>query len=255
MASELPTIAVLVDVGDQDLRSRCAALVECGELLRTAHDHPFDLLIADVDSGRWLEDGRPAGSLAVGGQVSAADASLEQDFTDREFWLAVSLLQQVIQLRALQRSRREREATLDKLAHTDPLTGLPNRRAWEGRPAGDPRRRAIVFLDVDGLKTINRDHGHEGGDRVLSAVGAAVRSSIRNADLPARLGGDEFVVLLEDVNLPTAQTVTCRLVREVNRAASAALAAPVTISAGLAAGDDDDALAAADREMRQAKLD
>jgi diguanylate cyclase (GGDEF)-like protein len=85
----------------------------------------------------------------------------------------------------------------------DALTGLPNRAHFEARleevcraHQGEPGGFALLFLDLDGFKAINDDHGHATGDAVLREAAVALKSSLRDADLIARLGGDEFVVLL-----------------------------------------------------------
>jgi diguanylate cyclase (GGDEF)-like protein/PAS domain S-box-containing protein len=86
---------------------------------------------------------------------------------------------------------------LEQLAATDPLTGLFNRRAFEQALAdlsGQPF--ALLSVDVDQLKPINDEYGHEAGDVVLQTVAKALQSLVRDNDLVARMGGDEFAVLL-----------------------------------------------------------
>jgi diguanylate cyclase (GGDEF)-like protein len=85
------------------------------------------------------------------------------------------------------------------LARRDPLTGLPNRRAFEERlklalTAGGGGL-AVLFLDLDHFKPVNDSHGHAVGDTLLKSVGARLAGLLREGDLAARLGGDEFVVL------------------------------------------------------------
>lgn len=95
---------------------------------------------------------------------------------------------------------RERDA-MRSLAHTDPLTGVPNRRglqtalvaALEERP--ENRLVALFLLDLDGFKPVNDTHGHEMGDELLVAVTRRLQGHVRQSDLVARLGGDEFVVV------------------------------------------------------------
>src|SRR5437870_7817361 len=86
---------------------------------------------------------------------------------------------------------------------TDPLTGLPNRRSldrqFEAGLAHALRAKtsfSIVVLDLDRLKEINDTYGHEAGDRAIRAVGAVLRSTVRESDVCARFAGDEFIVVL-----------------------------------------------------------
>ncbi len=98
------------------------------------------------------------------------------------------------------RVQRERDA-LRSLAHSDPLTDLPNRRGLDiALNAALPKARpggllAVYVLDLDGFKPVNDRYGHDVGDRLLVAVTARLREHLRHADTVARIGGDEFVVM------------------------------------------------------------
>ncbi len=86
-------------------------------------------------------------------------------------------------------------------AHHDPLTGLGNRahlveRAAELVGDGAPGTATLLFVDLDGFKPVNDEHGHEAGDRVLVEIGRRLRDLAGDAAVVARLGGDEFAVLL-----------------------------------------------------------
>ena len=92
-------------------------------------------------------------------------------------------------------------------SHTDPLTGLANRRSldrqFETGLAHAMRTHgsvSVVVLDMDRLKEINDTYGHEAGDRALRTIGSALKSTVRQNDLCARFAGDEFVVVLWDCN-------------------------------------------------------
>ncbi|WP_308120722.1 putative bifunctional diguanylate cyclase/phosphodiesterase [Paractinoplanes bogorensis] len=91
---------------------------------------------------------------------------------------------------------RERESHFRELAHTDPLTGLANRRGLQRalRESGDSR--VLVGIDLDGFKTVNDMRGHDVGDAVLAEVGDRLRHNLLDGDVAARLGGDEFAVLM-----------------------------------------------------------
>jgi len=106
---------------------------------------------------------------------------------------------------------------LENLARIDPLTGLPNRRAWDealsgaiARSARDGRSLSVAVLDIDAFKEFNDTHGHQAGDRVLQETAAAWRAELRDGDVLARWGGDEFALL---VNAPAAGAQ--RLVRRL----------------------------------------
>ena len=100
---------------------------------------------------------------------------------------------------------KEHERALEQVAHYDALTGLPNRVLLADRlehamtqAARRGQRLAVVYLDLDEFKLINDRYGHEVGDRVLTAVTARMKQTLREEDTLARVGGDEFVALLAD---------------------------------------------------------
>lgn len=103
---------------------------------------------------------------------------------------------------------REREANerIEILAHYDPLTGLPNRtllREQTAEAIEEARDRgsalAMLFIDLDGFKTINDSFGHATGDTLLKAAAARLHQNLRNNDLFGRFSGDEFIVVLRDL--------------------------------------------------------
>jgi diguanylate cyclase len=115
-------------------------------------------------------------------------------------WMAVLGLRVQAIHRSADRARVEGDA-LRKLALTDALTGLPNRRGLQERlsallPQAEPGKLlALYLLDLDGFKPVNDRHGHDVGDALLIAVGQRLQAQLRGTDVVARLGGDEFVVL------------------------------------------------------------
>jgi len=149
------------------------------------------------------------------------------------------------------RARKEMEARnaellamLELQALTDPLTTLPNRRAFEREANGAAARAAraaapvtVGIADVDHFKAINDRHGHAVGDAVLRAVAEAICAVARDGDVVARLGGEEFGLLFPNTSLAQARQVAERI-----RRAIAAISLPlayggqvnVTVSIGLA---------------------
>ncbi len=104
---------------------------------------------------------------------------------------------------------KEHQSQLEHIAHYDALTGLPNRvlladRLQQAMAQGLRRDKfiAVLFLDLDGFKTVNDVHGHKIGDELLVAISQRMRMVLREGDTLARIGGDEFVAVLVDLEQP-----------------------------------------------------
>jgi diguanylate cyclase (GGDEF)-like protein/PAS domain S-box-containing protein len=130
--------------------------------------------------------------------------------------------QRVVGLRMDISQRKQTEQRLELLAHTDPLTGVCNRRrflvladdelssaARHGHPV------ALMMMDLDYFKAINDQFGHAGGDTVLCAFVEAARSEMRQGDVLARVGGEEFAALLSHTDHDGALGLSHRLLRRV----------------------------------------
>jgi diguanylate cyclase (GGDEF)-like protein/PAS domain S-box-containing protein len=161
-------------------------------------------------------------------------------------------------------ARKAREARLTEAAHTDPLTGLPNRRALKAAAPGRMVSRiggpatCIALIDIDHFKRINDDHGHDVGDEMLCSLARIARRIMRKHDLVARIGGEEFVLLLPGTSIGDALAICDRLRHEVSIAVTNTSAGPVkmTISGGVALlGPEgmDAALREADEALYRAK--
>lgn len=150
------------------------------------------------------------------------DASRSLVELNRQYEQLVRQLERVIEEKeALAEQLREANDRLRVLAVTDPLTGLPNKRAFEdalvrdlARADRDGTALCLLVVDLDFFKRINDTHGHATGDDVLRAVSAVLQSTLRAGDLPARLGGEEFGVIL-----PSTEVDGGRIVAERTRAA------------------------------------
>jgi len=162
---------------------------------------------------------------------------------------------------------RQQTEKLAEMAHTDPLTGLANRRHLIEqldreftRARRYQRPLSLLYLDLDGFKAINDHFGHLFGDEILRNAAVSMRSVLRTTDLLARIGGDEFAVLLPETTIKGAMGVANKLRRALTAfSANLGTAVPIlTFSAGVAQmrpEDEsfDDLLARADDIQYQAK--
>lgn len=163
---------------------------------------------------------------------------------------------------------KEHERKLEHIAQHDALTGLPNRVLLADRlqqSMAQARRRgkwlAVAFLDLDGFKAINDNHGHKAGDHLLVVVANNMEKTLREGDTIARLGGDEFVAVLFD--LPDKESSEPMLIRLLAAAAEPVQFGEITLQVSASLGvtfypqtqdvDADQLLRQADQAMYQAK--
>jgi diguanylate cyclase len=206
------------------------------------------------------------------GTLCAASRSRRPLAPDTHHVLALfsRLIAQQMEREALLQELQAANLALNAHATTDPLTGLPNRRALreaitEALQEAYPTRRpvSLAFIDLDGFKAINDRHGHEAGDQFLKAVASRLGAAMRSGDRVGRWGGDEFLVLFDPSieRSPSLDEIGARL--EATTAGRYALGT-VTVdyagaSAGLAASspgetDVDALIARADTAMYARKL-
>lgn len=157
----------------------------------------------------------------------------------------------------------ERSDWFERMAHTDPLTGLANERTVGrilelelARAARQASEVSIVMFDVDDFQATNREGGHQAGDDVLRRVAAVLAESVRLVDTVGRIGGDEFVLVAPG----SAGLTVARRVLEGIVSLPAVAGRPITVSAGVARfptdGTDANALIeAAKAALAQARAD
>ena len=211
-------------------------------------------------------DGREVGLVVV-------RASLEQLYARLVGYagltLAIAMGSLVVAYLLVARMRRvvkNAEAHLDYLAHIDPVTGLPNRHAFNERLATALSKvdqfggcTGLLLLDLDNFKIVNDTLGHHSGDTLLKLVAKRLMECLRGEDVICRIGGDEFAIILEPSHVPNGATVADKVLD--------VLAAPfdidiheiyVTASVGISVYPDDAAdletlTRNADTAMYQAK--
>lgn len=219
------------------------------------------------------------GASDINHMKSAIQVSLDKirqhlaEQRDQEEQRQVSLAAQLKGLTAkLQQMEAESQQLKQRLARerlqalTDPLTGAPNRLAFEQRIAQEFARwqrykhpLTMVVCDVDHFKKINDTYGHKAGDRALMAIVKTIQFHLRETDFLARVGGEEFVVLLCDTTLEDCATVAEKLRKsvEMSEFVYQGTPVPVTISGGFAQfqpGDTvDEVYQRADKALYRAK--
>jgi len=130
---------------------------------------------------------------------------------------------------------KEKIAEIETLARTDPLTGLPNRRAFLeelkkelGRATRHGEPVGLLYFDVDDFKSINDQHGHSKGDEQLQLIAKVLREVLRGTDFAGRMGGDEFCVAYSRANMEQSRMATERFLSRLKNVTS------TTVSTGIA---------------------
>lgn len=227
-------------------------------VLRSGKAQVFDFHHRTETNSQWFQ--MHAAPLREGLAISLIDISeIKRGFLEIEHQKKM-LLDEMEQRRGL-------EQELWALAHLDPLTTLPNRRAFrdaamlklaEAQTAHRPC--AVVAIDIDHFKRINDAYGHGAGDTVLRRVADIIKAPLRpDADIAARMGGEEFTVLLPDTDAEAAMAFAEKLRRRVEQTVVVAGDSEIraTISLGIAmnrkTSNLDDLINRADRALYTAK--
>ena len=223
------------------------------------------LAIAAAELARASPDlpRRTPGIVCVG--ASGGDVDVPHDVSDRELLNSCGLLCQSVRLRRrLHRSEIMRRA-LSRRAASDPLSGLPNRLAWQkelNRRLASARAShqslTLALVDLDHFREINAQQGYAAGDEALRHAAGALRGALRDGDFVARWGGDEFALLVSGLDAESAQRLIETARAAIAQAPSLRPDQPRTASAGVATSrqgqlDAESLLAAADEALRRAK--
>ena len=212
-------------------------------------------------------EGRIVGSIALRASLRDLYGELGRVFGSMLLILTASALLGSYASRKMRMQMIAAENEIERMALYDRVTGLPNRHAFElslaqalQRHARNGGGSALLYIDVDGFKTVNDRFGHQVGDAVLKAVGVRLERALRGADIVARIGGDEFAVILSDTAITEdVERVAANLVRiAAEPFATGGAPARIGFSIGIcmipqSAADIDGALRNADLAMYHAK--
>jgi diguanylate cyclase (GGDEF)-like protein len=167
--------------------------------------------------------------LALTAQPSFKIAALEagaRDFISKPFDLLEvhKRIHNMLEVRLLYKELAQYSRQQQELALHDPLTGLPNRRLLEDRistvlqhATRQQNKAAVMYLDLDGFKSINDTHGHACGDSILKQVAQRLVGCSRREDTVARVGGDEFVIVMGNISaVGDAQEPAAKLIEAVS---------------------------------------
>jgi diguanylate cyclase (GGDEF)-like protein len=232
-----------------------------------------DFVLQDISGDKIIMKLRESGSNSVAIIISGIDnvktvsrvlSIGASDYLSKPFNydLFIARLKTNIRSYLLFQEVKQKTVALEKMAITDTLTGLFNRRHIYSRLNQEVEKAerygskfSLIMLDIDNFKSINDSHGHQVGDEVLRVVAEMIRLSIRTVDIAGRYGGEEFMVILPEVALAGTIPVAERIRKAVETARFPNEDLRITISGGAAeySGSIEQLVKQADSLMYRAK--
>lgn len=240
---------LIVDDARENVRILSAILKDTAKLsfalggqdaLAKVHSAPIDLILLDIEMPdldgyavlRALKSNPETAAVPV---IFVTGRSSEEneaeglrlgaiDYITKPYNPAIVLarVRNQLLLRSYARNLEALNAELERLATSDPLTGIANRRAFRDRANAEIRRLGryggtdvLMMLDIDHFKRVNDTHGHDAGDEVLRQFTARVSGCLRATDLFGRLGGEEFGILALESDMQSGAVLANRLLQAV----------------------------------------
>ncbi|PZO80545.1 MAG: GGDEF domain-containing protein [Mesorhizobium amorphae] len=250
-------------VVDDARRIVAAELEEVAGLLRSERSH-LERYSAILSQGSAGLTGRQSTSRELLEKILAVVSVATTTTIEQGRQTAETLNEKTVELEAVKTKLQEYK----RLADTDPLTQLSNRRAFDREllqmfeNRGTVSTQALLLADIDSFKAINDQFGHPVGDKVIQMTAGFLRSKLRADTFVARTGGEEFAVLVEGAPEDTMMAIAERVRQAVEQASLTSLLGPghkpVTVSFGLCmvweAESADDLYAKADRALYRSKM-
>lgn len=204
LAKEYPAV-VITDWEMPDI----SGIELCGQIRRDESSYVYVILLTSNTDKDQIVRGLAAG----------ADDYLTKPFHSGELLARVAVGRRIV---LLHREIQAKNRLLEELALTDPLTGLPNRRAiedWAGRQLRAATRHRfpfwVVIADLDYFKSVNDTHGHEAGDVVLKRFADVLRTNTRASNICGRIGGEEFITVITHVERKNIKMVVENIRRQL----------------------------------------
>jgi two-component system, cell cycle response regulator len=181
----------------------------CNQIRRDRDSYRYIILLTSNTEKNQIIEGLAAG----------ADDYLTKPFHPGELLARVAVGRRIAELH---RQVQAKNRLLEELALTDPLTGLPNRRAiehWATRELKGAHRHGfsfwVVMADLDRFKNVNDAYGHEAGDLVLQKFAELLKANTRSSNMCGRIGGEEFVLVLSHIGKEDVLTAIERIRRQL----------------------------------------
>ena len=239
--SEFLEMAVRLAKARGDAEAALEYQTEATELARLINRNQMALRVEELRLGFEAER-RDQQLEILRNEATIRDLQLERQrlTTLLSLGFAFGLLFLLILLFRLYRQGKRLSGKLEEMTRRDPLTGLPNRRAMDGRIAdftdkitpGVVRTAALLLLDADDFKRINDQYGHQAGDQVLIELAGVLDATLGKRGRIARWGGEEFLVLAPDLNQEQALALAETLRRAVEQARIGPEALRVSLTVG-----------------------
>jgi diguanylate cyclase (GGDEF)-like protein/PAS domain S-box-containing protein len=267
VVEQIPDAVLVVDGAGHVVDANPAAEQMLEDRATALTGAPVARLLPEAPIEELADDRQQSAEITLNGRAYHLRSSVLEP-GENEARQTVVIFRDITERLETENELRQVHQELERLAHTDPLTGLHNRRYFMQRLHQEVERvrrsghaLSVLLLDLDRFKSINDTHGHAIGDRVLQRVAEVLADGGRASDVAARLGGEEFALLLPETPIDGAlrlaerlrRVVAEQLVRDGHREPVAVTTSVGVATLSPAAPGADELLRQADMALYQAK--